>query len=471
MRSRVSASTPPPTTLLTTLDRLWLTEAVRLREEHAGPLEDDEANRRARAQGGELAELIEYRALWLARRDGLINALQHWRQGARLAGFALALLALFTGAGLAWAALGDGQRPVNVFWALGSLLGLNLLTLLGWLLGFFLAGDSGGALGRLWLWLSEKLARDARAVQLAPALLTVLEQRRLGRWLLGLGVHGLWLLAMGSALLTLLALLATRRYGFVWETTILGEGAFVGLTHALGTLPSLLGFGMPDIDQIRASGTLANDFESARQSWAGWLVGVVLVYGLLPRLLLTLFCLWRWRRGRATLRLDLQLPAYRLLRERLQPPSERLGISDAAPQRLHMPGSGTQLDGGEGAVIVAIELDQSQPWPPKLPGSVADAGVLDDREQRRRLLDQLTRFPPQRLAIACDPRRSPDRGTLALIGELSRCAASTRVWLMQAPAGQALDSQRLQDWHQALDGLGLIHASSAPLSWLENGHD
>src|SRR5690606_40513375 len=86
MRSRVSASTPPPTTLLTTLDRLWLTEAVRLREEHAGPLEDDEANRRARAQGGELAELIEYRALWLARRDGLIDALQHWRQGARLAG-------------------------------------------------------------------------------------------------------------------------------------------------------------------------------------------------------------------------------------------------------------------------------------------------------------------------------------------------------------------------------------------------
>ena len=463
--------TAAPSPTLTTLDRLWLTEAVRLREEHAGPLEDDEANRRARAQGGELAELIEYRALWLARRDGLIDALQHWRQGARLAGFALALLALFTGAGLAWAALGDGTRPVNVFWALGSVLGLNLLTLLGWLLGFVLAGDSGGALGRLWLWLSEKLTRDARAVQLAPALLTVLEQRRLGRWLLGLGVHGLWLLAIASAFLTLLALLATRRYGFVWETTILGEGAFVGLTQALGTLPSLLGFSMPDIDQIRASGTLANDFESARQSWAGWLVGVVLVYGLLPRLLLTLFCLWRWRHGRAALRLDLQLPAYRLLRERLQPPSERLGISDAAPQQLHAPSSGAQLDGSEGAVLVAIELDQSRPWPPKLPGSVADAGILDDREQRRRLLDQLTRFPPQRLAIACDPRRSPDRGTLALIGELSRCATETRVWLLQAPVGEALESQRLQDWHQALDSLGLVHASSAPVTWLESGHD
>nr|WP_272888874.1 DUF2868 domain-containing protein [Stutzerimonas stutzeri] len=448
-----------------------MTEAVRLREEHAGPLDDAEANRQARAQGGTLPELIEFRALWLARRDGLIDALQHWRQGARLAGFALVLLALFTGAGLGLAALGDGVRPVNVFWALGSLLGLNLLTLLGWLLGFFFAGDAGGALGRLWLWLSEKLARDARAVQLAPALLAVLEQRRLGRWLLGLGVHGLWLVAMTSAVVTLLALLATRRYGFVWETTILGEGAFISLTQALGTLPALLGFSVPDIEQIRASGALGNGADGARQSWAGWLVGVVLIYGLLPRLLLALFCLWRWRQGRAQLRLDLQLPTYRLLRERLQPPSERLGISDQAPAQLHAPSAGTQLDGSEGAVLVAIELDQRHPWPPKLPKSVADAGVLDDREQRRRLLEQLTRFPPQRLAIACDPRRSPDRGTLALIGELSRCAAETRVWLLQPPAGEALDSYRLQDWKQALDGLALPYSTSAPLTWLESGHD
>ena len=460
-----------PLPSLSRVDRLWLTEAVRLREEHAGPLDDEEANRQARAGGGDLSTLIERRALWLARRDGLLEALRHWRQGARLGAVALAVLAIFTGAGLAFAALGDGQRPVNVFWALGSLLGLNLLTLLGWLFGLALAGDSGGALGRLWLWLSEKFARDARAAQLAPALPVLLQRQRLGRWLLGLGVHGLWLLAMACALLMLLALLATRRYGFVWETTILGESAFVGLTQALGALPALLGFGVPDGEQIRASGTLAGDLESARRQWAGWLVGVVLVYGLLPRLLLAALCLWRWRRGRAALAIDLEQPSYRLLRERLQPPSERLGIRDAAPAQLHAPSAGAQLEAGAGAVLVAIELDGSRPWPPALPKGVADAGVLDDREGRRRLLDQLTRFAPARLAIACDPRRSPDRGTLALLGELSRCAAATRVWLLQAPAGEALDSARLDDWHQALDALGLAHSSTAPLSWLENGHD
>lgn len=104
-------------------------------------------------------------------------------------------------------------------------------------------------------------------------------------------------------------------------------------------------------------------------------------------------------------------------------------------------------------------------WSPK------SAGILDDGQQRRRLLEQLTRYPPARLAIACDPRRSPDRGTLALLGELARCAASTRIWLLQAPPGEALDSDRLGDWHAALERLQLPHGETSPLAWLETGHD
>ncbi|HBX55556.1 DUF2868 domain-containing protein [Pseudomonas sp. UBA2684] len=453
------------------LHRLWLTETIRLREEHAGPLEDSEANRRAQASGGGLAERIQQRALLLAERDGQRLALRHWLQGARLAGLLLLLLAGLSGAGLAMAALGDGQRPVNVFWALGSLLGLNLILLLGWALGLLLSRDSAGALGRLWLWLSEKLARDAQAAQLAPALLLLLQRQRLSRWGLGVLVHGLWLLALLSALLSLLILLATRRYGFVWESTILGGETFIAMTQALGALPALLGFSLPDADLIRASGDSALASEAARLSWAGWLVGVLLVYGLLPRLLLLLLCLWRWRQGCAALQLDLGLPGYSLLRERLQPSSERLGVCDAAPKQLHPPQAGHHAQGSQGALLVAIELDERRPWPPALPKGVVDAGVIDSREQRKQLLDQLSRFPPARLAVACDPRRSPDRGSLALLGELARSAGAMRIWLLQPPPGEVLDSARLSDWHQALDQLQLRHSDSAPLSWLETGHD
>lgn len=439
----------------TSLDKRWLTEAVRLREEHAGPLEDQEANRRARQAGGDLAARIETRALFLAERDGITTALRHWKQGARLALLALLVLAVLSGAGLALAALSDGQRPVNVFWALGSLLGLNLLMLLGWAIGFALSGEHGAGLGRLWLWLSERFARDAKAAHLAPALLVLLQRQRLNRWLLGLLVHGLWLLAMITALGMLLALLATRRYGFVWETTLLAADPFIHLTQALGALPSLLGFTVPDEAMIRAS----------------WLLGVVLVYGLLPRLLLAGLCLWRWRQGRQRLALDLSLPGYAQLREALMPRSERIGVQDAAPEALPQFAAGQLESGSSGALLVGLELDDQHPWPPALPKSVTSAGVLDSRESRNRLLEQLSRFPPARLAIACDPRRSPDRGSLALLAELARNAGATRIWLLQAAPGEALDAQRLGDWHEALDRLGLAHADTSPLTWLEHGHD
>ncbi|WP_310190209.1 DUF2868 domain-containing protein [Pseudomonas hunanensis] len=455
----------------TELDKRWLTEAVRLREEHAGPLEDQEANRRARQQGGDLATRIETRALWLAERDGISEALRHWKQGARLALIGLILFAVLSGAGLGLAALGDGQRPVNVFWALGSLLGLNLLMLLGWAAGLITAGEQGAVLGRLWLWLSERFARDAKAAHLAPALLILLQRQRLNRWLLGALVHGLWLLAMIAALGMLLALLATRRYGFVWETTLLAAEPFIRLTHALGALPALLGFAVPDEAMIRASGDTLPALDLARQAWASWLLGVVLVYGLLPRLLLALLCLWRWRQGRKRLTLDLSLPGYAHLGDALMPRSERLGVQDAAPEALPQFEPGQQESATSGALLVGLELDDQRPWPPALPSAVTNAGILDSRQSRHKLLEQLSRFPPARLAIACDPRRSPDRGSLALLAELARNAGATRIWLLQALPEQALDPARLGDWHEALDRLGLPHADTSPLTWLEHGHD
>ncbi|MBA1298292.1 DUF2868 domain-containing protein [Pseudomonas carnis] len=458
-------------TALNPLHRLWLTETVRLREEHAGPLEDLEANRLARTAGGDLATRIQQRALHLAERDGLAAALSRWLQGARLALLLLAAVAVISGAGLAFAALGNGLAPVNVFWALGSLLGLNLILLISWALGLLFAGEHSASLGRLWLWLSEKLARDAKAAQLAPALLLLLQRQKLNRWAVGVLVNSLWLLALLSALVILLTLLATRRYGFVWETTILGADTFVAVTQALGTLPALLGFNVPTVEMIRASGDSALNIESARQAWAAWLVGVLLVYGLLPRLILALLCLWRWKRGRAALHLDLNLPGYAQLRERLMPSSERLGVNDVAPDHLHSISGGASELESDGALLVAIELDDQHPWPPKLPANVKNAGILDSRESRNKLLEQLSRFPPARLAIACDPRRSPDRGSLALIAELARSATDTRVWLLQAPPGQALDAERLGDWHAALQQVEVSFADCAPLTWLETGHD
>ena len=449
------------------LERLWLTEAIRLREEHTGPLEDTEANRQARQSGGDLAARLEHRALSLARRDGLVSALEHWQQGARLAVMALALFALVSGAGLAFAALGDGSLPVNVFWAVGSLLGLNWIMLTAWGLSL-MARNTNGALGRIWWWLSGKFARDANAVHLAPALVILLQRRGLNRWLLGSLVNGLWCLALLSALVLTLLLLATRRYGFVWETTILSTDTFVSATQALGALPGWLGFHMPAAEIIRISDDAQVMQEGARQAWASWLVGVLVVYGILPRLLLGLFCLVRWRQGRDRLRLDLAHPGYTALRERLMPSSERLGVNDPAPDWPQPAACASAVLPSDGAVVVGLELDQATGWPPSLPAEVHQAGILDDRASRRRLLEQLAERPAARLLVVCDPNRSPDRGTLALLAELARSANETRIWLMSEGP---VDADRLGDWHAALETLGLKFSAQAPMSWLETGHE
>ena len=101
--------------------REWLAEIIRLRETHWGPLEDAEAVRAARAEGG-LPDRILVRAHRLADREQLPAQLQGWTRSALAVLAALFALALFSGIGLALGALGDGARPVNVLWALGALL-------------------------------------------------------------------------------------------------------------------------------------------------------------------------------------------------------------------------------------------------------------------------------------------------------------------------------------------------------------
>ena len=110
----------------------------------------------------------------------------------------------------------------------------------------------------------------------APAFDVGLEQRggllgrgRLAAWGVGAANHALWCAALLGATLGVLALLATRRYGFVWETTILPADTFVALSAALGALPGMLGFPVPDAATVVASGDAPMLDEAGRRAWAG----------------------------------------------------------------------------------------------------------------------------------------------------------------------------------------------------------
>jgi hypothetical protein len=463
-----------------TLADLWLAETVRLREEHWGPLEDQDAARQARRADVPLEDRVLLRARLVARREHLDQRVKDWRRGAAFAAALLLVASLLAGAAAAWGALGDGTRVVNIVWAVGALLGLHALTFLLWLASF-VAGSAflGAGLGRAWLWLTRKLARGPDAALAPQALLALLARAGASRWLFGAISHLVWLAALSAALVTMLAVLSTARYRFAWATTLLAPDTFVDLTRTLGWLPARLGFAMPGVDMVRLSDGVHALPPEAQAQWAWWLIGVVVVYGLLPRLIAWIASVLCLRRALQGLRVDMALPGYAALRTRLQPAAESLQQEGAAP--IPDPAHAARIASdaipptGDQAVLAGLELPGDMQWPPSdVPAPVRVAGNLDSREQRHALLDALASAPARRLLIACDARQTPDRGTLALIADLAGKAAQTRVWLLTGqPAARAGD--RTGAWRAKLIETGMtaeavMRDGDEALRWLGSEH-
>lgn len=473
------------TSSLSPFDARWLTEVVRLHEARGGVLDDAALLPALQAAPPEAERRILMRAQSLGHAKGWDTAIARWRSHGGTILLILSLLALAGGFVAAVGVMGDGTRPVNVAWVLGGLLGMHLFSLALWLIGQLPGRGAGGRagkstgggalLGRGLLWLNDRLAgKTAREAGIGEALIGLLDRHGLLRWLAGSISHLLWLLALLGALAGLLAMLATRRYGFVWETTILPAEFFVRLTAALGALPGVLGFDVPDASMVRGATEAMVQDETARRAWSSWLAGCLVAYGILPRLLFLLACQLMWLLGRRRMRLDLGLPYYALLRSRLMAGTERIGVVDRAPTALpqasiahHAPA------GGQLRMLVGVELGETPEWPDTLPPGLQRGPSVDSREERRQLLQSLTQQSPARLLIALDASLSPDRGTLAYVAGLAGTSDRAAIWLCNA---SRTDATRLAHWREALVALGLADADimqerQAALDWLERAHD
>ena len=455
-------------------NKRWLAEAVR---RNRADTQDEAAERHARSLAGDAEQRILAWAAFIAARDGLDERLQRWRQGALWALLGLLALGLLSGFSAALAVLGDSQAPVNVIWALGSLLGINLLLLLIWLLSFSVNAQ-GGSLGRLWYVITvafqKRFHDNNSAAAITQAFNTLTAQAGLSRWWLSVVSHLGWLCIMLGISAGLMLALALRSYVFVWETTILPTSVFVALVESLGVLPGLLGFATPPADVIVSSGSptpamLAEQNDIARRAWASWLTGCVLVYGILPRLLLSIWCWLRLALGLRRIRLQPNALAWVALASRLAPDSEKAGVTDPAPaappafkRRVR------QGRPGEARLLVGLEIASDLPWPPAGLADRVQSHLVDSRQQREYVLEQLSVEPPQKLLLACSAAQSPDRGSLHWLADAASQTSAVAVWLMGAERAGA---ERLAIWRQSLLDMGIAEsaiydANEPALAWL-----
>lgn len=525
---------------LSRFEACWLAEAVRLRElaEAAeigigivgGSRSSELADKALPIVGGEEAWLLR-RAATIARDNGMLEATLAWRRRAALMLGLLCVLAVLGGFTAALGFFGAQERAVNVVWTLLGLIGMPVLALLFWIISSLLTGRVGaGVPGELWMWLMSHAPRfgggtnHAAEVAVVRALATLSSRSGLARWWLGFITHTLWLLMIAACLVTILLALSVRSYSFVLETTILAPEDIAGLVENIAALPASLGFVVPDAEMVTAalaatqadvssaavatdaaaglsaiapsadssaepSADLAGDLaavsatqsEAARRAWASWLIGGLLVYALLPRVLVWMFAVVRLGQLRARLALDIRLPGYAELLRRTAS-TDSPGVVDAAPA-LPLPPQVAAIHRvrNHDAVLLGLELGRDLLWPPaRLAKPRSGAGgefnvidMVESREQRRSALAQLASHAPAKLLLACDVRLSPDRGTLGWIAEVSHYAGELRVWLVSPDSAEDVATawNRELTWRDSLAAIGLgaerlMTTESAAYAWL-----
>lgn len=406
------------------LKSLWLTETVRLVESESGRFFDQDANRQANMVERHLERRIITRAMILSEKHGLISAQRLFFKAIKFSFILICFLSIIVGATLALGTL--SQNPVNLYWALFSLLGVHLVTLLIWLFSsLFIPNGSGSVFIYCWLWLAQKLAAKQTLKQLFPSFISLFGGRIL--WLIGFVVNLFWTLILSTALIVLLIIFSTKHYSFEWKTTLLSPDIVVIITHYLGKLPALLGFPIPNADMIRMS-EYAISSDDVRSAWAIWLLGIFIVYGVLVRFLLMVFCGLKWLHACQKITLDLTKPDYQLLATQLMPTKTQIIDDDNSPPLSMPPLYSSHINPAthNGAFIVAIDMEEH--W--QAPDYVTFLGFLNTREQRKTILDYLQLSPAKKLLIAIDTDRTPDRGMLNLINQLMAKSVQSRIWLV-----------------------------------------
>lgn len=441
----------------------WLLEAVRLKESQWGPIEDAVEVRRVIAAGGSFEGRLLLRAQLLGQRAGWLTLQQRMLRALRLSLIALSMLFIAIGIGVAVGALATIDGRVNVLLAMVALLGVPTLSLLFWLASFFLARSSnnnGFGLSQLWLWLSQRIVKGPDQGLLFNALFSFSSRQRLLRWGFSAVNHWLWLLALVSASVAVLALLAAKRYSFNWETTLLSADSFVALVQGLGVLPSYLGFAIPTEAVIRQSDGLQLLPAAAQVQWSSWLVGCLIVYGVLPRVLglaLSLFLLKQRQQG---LQVDSNQIGLIELRQRLQPHTESVGVdavagADQVPEAKVLDERPSR---SAATLVIGVELAADQAWPlSAMPAVWQDAGLVDSREQRTELLKCLTEGRFEHVVLCADASQTPDRGVVAWLAELASYGKYCTVYLMNSPKEELQSSPStdlLNAWFARLSKAG-----------------
>ena len=333
---------------------------------------------------------------------------------------------------------------VNFFYVLASILGVHTLMLLvwlGWML--FAPRNKPNLLGSLFN--PATLIRSKDSVSQTAVELYQDQLKHTGtKWYISRLSHQFWLASLLGMLSSLVLLLLVKNYSFVWESTLLQDANVVEVVKVMAWLPNLVGFPTPtaqDIITAQMNPETVPQMISLR--WAMLLIGSLIMYGIVPRLIVWLFSLIIVRSSRQ--KLDLKQPYYQKIidfwqRKVVDPDDSPIEQKPTAPTALV---SQTQK------LVALLEYPYAKPtWYQAALGhstqAVDNIGIIDDRDDMAKLLTYLQATPAQVL-LGIPPQALPDRGTMRKLDTIAQAAkGGLIVQLLDDDSGYLPDPAQLE---------------------------
>lgn len=455
----------PKPTIKNKLYLYWQAESIRIYESEFGQLDDENIKNLVISKYDNFDQRVLYRASLLAKQAGL--KLGGWQSRAKISLVILWLLAFLSGFGLALGAL--AKPEVNLASALIALLGLNTISFILWLLSYLPFVKTRTALTSLWLKINQLITKlqtkpsknaekdNSQASNnkniASQAFLELFINHKLWPATIGIISNSTWLIAFIGAVIGLLIMLSTKSYNFYWATTILSAGFFRELTLILGTIPAWLGFPLPNTENLPI-----NDFQAIEQvQWSIWLLGCLITWGLLPRLLALIICLLSFINNLGRLKFDIHQAAWLELKNKYFPRHQHLGIDKPADHNLTIsqiikPRSQRQISNANYAIL-GHELNPDDIWPPaEISTNILNLGISSSRSDQDRVRKQLANNKQLSLLVICNSLLTPDRGTVNWLLELQSLSKDLKIYLPQ--------NARYKQWQDILLTNNLAQLSS-----------
>lgn len=348
---------------------------------------------------------------------------------------------------------------VNFFYVLASLLGIHTLILLIWL-GFLLFSPRNKPTLFGSLFSPATLIRGKDTVTQTAVELYQDQLNHTGtKWIISRISHQFWLASLLGMLVSLILLLLVKNYNFVWESTLLQNSTVVQIVQLMAWLPNLVGFPTPTAqDIITAQMNPETTPQMVAFRWAMLLIGSLLMYGIVPRLVAWLFCLIKVRSSRQ--KLDIKQPYYQKFIDFWQ---RKVTDPDDSPQELKPIAPTAHISQSKKLVALLEYPYADEDWYQFAVGqasslnSIENFGVMDERDDIEKLLAYLEQNPVQVL-IGIPPQALPDRGTMRKLDKIAHTAKGGLIVqlldfkqdFLPTPTELEQFKQRKEQWENAL---------------------